>query len=210
MAEEENNKSKQKEPTRAAEEHAQLPEPTEAELLQSKVAELENSVNQFKDQFLRKAAEFENYKKRIESDYSMMIKFSTEGLITELLPVLDDFERSMKAGQNAKESNNVAVNEEAFAKGMELIYNKLKKFMAAQGVKTFESLGKPFDPYYHDALLQVSRKDVSPHTVIEEVEKGYTLHEKVIRHARVIVSAEESVSEEPVQPNDASDGTQAN
>jgi molecular chaperone GrpE len=79
---------------------------------------------------------------------------------------------------------------------MGLIYNKLMKILESQGVKTFDSLGKPFDPYYHDALLQVPKNDIPPHTVIEEVEKGYLLHDKVIRHAKVIVSGEAKSSEE--------------
>ena len=164
---------------------------SDLDLLSGKITDLENSAIQFKDQLLRKAAEFENYKKRVENDYASMIRFSNEDLITKLLPVLDDFERSLKAskGNETQSSGNV------FMKGIEHIYNKLKKTLETQGLKHFEVLGKPFDPQLHDALLQMPKNDVPPHTVIEEVEKGYMLHEKVIRHARVVVSADTAQSE---------------
>ena len=186
------------------EEQAQATEPSEVDLLRAKVAELEDNVAQLKDQLLRKAADFENYKKRVENDFAAMVKYANEDLITVLLPVLDDFHRSIRMGQEKREKNSQepkgdaqsnANDGEAFLRGMELIYDKLMKILEAQGVQHIEVVGKPFDPYYHDALLQVPRKDVPPHTVVEEVDKGYLLHEKVIRHARVIVAADEE------QPN---------
>lgn len=170
---------------------AQATELSDLDLLSGKITELENSAIQFKDQLLRKAAEFENYKKRVENDYASMIRFSNEDLITKLLPALDDFERSLKAVKG----NETQAAENVFMKGIELIYNKLKKTLEAQGLKHFEVLGKSFDPQLHDALLQMPKNDVPPHTVIEEVEKGYMLHEKVIRHARVVVSADTPRSE---------------
>ncbi len=157
----------------------------------NKIVELEASVAQLKDQLLRKAAEFENYKKRVENDYATTVKFANEDLIIALLPVVDDFYRSLSATKDTSaEPQSVE-----FARGVELIYNKLLKILEAQGVKQFDAEGKPFDPHYHDALLQVPRADVPAHTVIEEVEKGYMLHDKVIRHAKVIVSSEPPADE---------------
>ncbi len=173
----------------------QIPELNDTDILLAKIGELENSVAQHRDQLLRKAAEFDNYKKRTENDYASIIKYSTEDLISKLLPVIDDFERSMKAMQKSKTDSlseeSKSMNDDVYAKALELIYNKLIKILETQGVKHFEVVGTPFDPQLHDALMQVPRRDVPPHTVIEEVEKGYRLHEKVIRHARVIVSTEE-------------------
>jgi len=163
----------------------QIPELTELDMLSAKIGELEQSISQYKDQLLRKAAEFENYKKRTENDYGSIIKYSNEDLISKLLPVVDDFERSLKALQK-----NKPAGDDIFAKALELIHNKLVKILEAQGVKHFEVLGLPFDPQLHDALMQLPRSDVPPHTVIEEVEKGYRLQDKVIRHARVVVSSE--------------------
>jgi molecular chaperone GrpE len=169
---------------------AQIPELTGLDMLSMKVVELENSISQYKDQLLRKAAEFENYKRRTESDYASIIRYSSEELITKLLPVVDDFERSLKAIQQSKPGTD-----DVFAKALGLIYNKLIKILDAQGVKHFDVVGTPFDPQLHDALLQVPRNDVPPHTVVEEVEKGYRLHDKVIRHARVVVSTDANASE---------------
>src|SRR5258708_3690315 len=135
----------------------QLPSLSETDLLGIRIAELENIVNQYKDQLLRKAAEFENYKKRTENDYGSIVKFSNEELIIKLLPVLDDFERFVKALQKSGDEPGKAGQESAFAKGMELILSKFKNIMEKQGVKHFDVLGKPFDPLIHDALMQIPR-----------------------------------------------------
>jgi molecular chaperone GrpE len=146
------------------------------------VEELQKQVNQYKDMLLRKAAEFDNYKRRIDNETTNIVKFATESLIDDLLPVLDDFERSLKHSKEIKESD-------ALVKGVEFIYQKLVKVLEGRGVKTFETVGKEFNVDYHDALLQIPRKDLPPHTVIEEIEKGYMLGDKVIRHAKVVVSS---------------------
>lgn len=168
----------------------QLPELNELDLMSEKITELEAGVLQYKDQLLRKAAEFENYKKRVENESASIIKYSNEDLIQKLLPVLDDFERMIKANKAGSVKENSA--EDVFFRGVELIYSKLKRIMEAQGVKEFEVMGKPFNPELHDALMQMPKEGVPAHMVIEEIEKGYMLHDKVIRHARVIVSAEAS------------------
>ena len=152
--------------------------------LQQKLEAAQNLADLYKDQLLRKAAEFENYKKRSEADYFTLVKNANEGLITSLIPILDDFTRSMKSGREVKEL-------ESFFKGVELIYNKFAKLLESRGLIPFDSIGKPFDVEYHDALLQAPRSDVPPHTVVEEIERGYKLFEKVIKHAKVIVSAEQ-------------------
>ena len=177
---------------------AQLTELTDIDMISSKVVELENSINQYKDQLLRKAAEFENYKKRVENDSSNIIRFANEDLIEKLLPVLDDFERSFAA------LKDISSERESFIKGVEMIYNKFKRVLDLQGVKPFEVIGKPFDPELHDALLQMPSADHPPHTVMQEVEKGYMLNDRVIRHAKVIVSTEPQSGDEPIQ-NDLSE-----
>jgi molecular chaperone GrpE len=159
---------------------------------QAKIAELEESVNQYKDQLLRKAAEFENYKRRTENDLASMVRFSTEELITKLLPVLDDFERSLKMSKERGGPSENGNDESGFIRGVELIYAKFKKLLETHGVKEMNVIDQPFDPNLHDALLQMPKEGVPPHTVIEQVDKGYMLHDKVIRHARVIVSADQS------------------
>ncbi|HEY6191159.1 MAG TPA: nucleotide exchange factor GrpE [Bacteroidota bacterium] len=176
----------------------QVPGMSDADLLASRIAELEGSVSQYKDQLLRKAAEFDNYKKRVDNDYASIVRFSNEDLILKLLPVLDDFERSFKMAGRGGDQPGAATGggEDSFRRGMELIYNKFRKILEAQGIKPIEALGKPFDPHLHEALLQMPRNDVPPHTVIEEVDKGYMLNDKVLRHSKVVVAADSSPGEE--------------
>jgi molecular chaperone GrpE len=149
--------------------------------LNQKLAQAEKQVEFYKDQLLRKVADFDNFKKRLEAESASVFKYAKADIIQELLPVIDDFERSLKLAKDRRET-------EAFAKGVELIYQKLTKFLQTQGVKEIESLGKEFDVHFHDALLQVPRSDVPPHVVIEVVDKGYTLDDRVLRHAKVVVS----------------------
>ena len=156
-------------------------EPRQNVDLAQKLAEVEKQVEYYKDLLLRKVAEFDNFKKRAEGESGSMLKFARIDIIQSLLPVVDDFERSLKLGKDRRES-------EAFAKGVELIYQKMMKFLEAQGVKEIDSLGKEFDVHYHDALLQIPRNDIPPHVVIEVVDKGYTLDDRVLRHAKVVVS----------------------
>lgn len=179
--------------------------------LEAKLTEALNQVDQYKDLLLRKAADFDNYKKRSESEASAIIKFANEDLIIAILPILDDFERSLKLAKEGKEND-------PFYRGLELIYQKLLKILEAQGVTPLECVGKEFDVHFHHALLQVPREDVPPHTIVEEVEKGYTLHNKVIRHAKVVVSSasleDETVDRTPSERSlsgdspDPSDGDQ--
>jgi molecular chaperone GrpE len=143
--------------------------------------EARKSAEAFKDQLLRKAAEFENYKRRTEAEYLSLMRSASEGVLASLIPVAEDFARSLKSAADG------GVNE-SFVKGVELIYQKLIKVLEQQGLRPFDSLGKLFDVHYHDALLQMPREDVPPGTVIEEVERGYMLHDRVLRHAKVVVS----------------------
>lgn len=151
----------------------------EEDKLQSGKLELEV----LRDRLLRKAAEFENYKRRTESEISTLFKYQNEGLITELLPVLDDFERVLNS------DNKQGL--ETFKKGVELIYDKFKKVLERQGLKEIDSTGKPFNVNLHDALIQVESDKAAPNTVMDTAEKGYYLKDKVIRHAKVIVSKKE-------------------
>lgn len=153
------------------------------EELQERIAQLETERDDLKDKFLRKAAEFENYKRRTEQELSAFSKYAHEQLIVDLLPVLDDFERSLQISKERREFG-------PFYKGVELIYKKFSDLLESKGVKPIEAEGKPFDVDLHNALMQVPKDNVDPNTVIEEVEKGYLYNEKVIRYAKVIVAKE--------------------
>ena len=153
--------------------------------LEENIKQLEQEVADLKDKLLRKAAEFENYKRRTENDQINLITFAAESFIQKLLPVIDDFERSLGHIDDAEDIN-------AIKQGLKLIYDKLLKVLDEQGVKKIEAVGNPFDVDYHEALMQRPDDSVDPHTVIDEIEKGYTYKDKVIRHAKVIVSEEKS------------------
>ena len=154
------------------------------QILAEENTRLQKEVDVLKDQFLRKVAEFENYRKRTEKEFVGLILNAGEKYILELLPVIDDLERSLKAVKEPKETGTG----ESFFLGVELIYNKLMKTLEAQGLQTMDPIGKEFDVNQHDALLQMETGEYPPHTVIDQHEKGYLLNGKVIRHAKVIVS----------------------
>ena len=164
-----------------------------------KIGQLENEISDLKDKLLRKAAEFENYKRRTENDQLNLLKYSAESFIVKLLPVVDDFERSIDHMDSAKDV-------ESIKQGVTLIYNKLMKILSEQGVEKIEAVGKPFDVEYHEAMLQRKAEDVEPHTVLDEIEKGYMYKDKVIRHSKVIVS-EDLDEESASSSNETSDNS---
>jgi molecular chaperone GrpE len=157
-------------------------ETKEADALRAQLAEAQKIAESSKDQLLRKAAEFENYKRRTDADSVNLVKFANERLMLALLPIVNDFVRSLKSGREKKDYD-------AFYKGVELIHNNFIKVLEREGLTAFDSVGKPFDVQYHDALMQLPKNGVEPNTVIEEIERGYKLNDKIIRHAKVIVSA---------------------
>jgi len=169
----------------------------EADKRDLRIAELEKEAAELKDKFLRKVAEFENYKRRTENDQFNLIKYSAASFIIKLLPVIDDFERSLDHIEDAKDID-------AIKEGLKLIYGKLKKALDEEGVKKIDAVGKPFDVEYHEAIMQKPDNSVEPHTVLNEVEKGYLYKDKVIRHSKVIVS--EEPSEAPVEKNKDNSG----
>ena len=158
-----------------------------ASQLQNLINNLEKQVADLKDRLLRKAAEFENYKRRTENDQLNLIKYAAEPFIIKLLPVIDDFERSLDHIDSANE---------ALKQGLKLVYDKLIKVLEDQGVTKIEAVGKPFDVHFHEALMQRKDDKAEPHTVLEELEKGYLYKDRVIRHSKVVVS--EDTSEESV------------
>lgn len=161
------------------------------------VEKLKMELINYKDTLLRKAAEFENYKKRTEGEISSYIKYASEHLIKSLLPVYDDFSRSLDSVEKGETKDF-----ETLKKGVELIFNKLDNVLKQEGLKEMDVIGKEFDVNLCDALLQVPKEDVKPNTVIDVVEKGYYLKDKVIKHAKVLVSAEVPKEETKEEKND--------
>ena len=153
----------------------------QSENLEEKVKALELEINQYKELALRKAAEFENYKRRTENDQLNLLKYAAESVIIKLLSTVDDLERSL--AHMTDESDVDKIKE-----GIQLVYNKLIKTLDEQGVKKIESIGKPFSVEFHESLMQRADDSVPAHTVIDELETGYIYKDRVIRHAKVIVS----------------------
>jgi molecular chaperone GrpE len=170
--------------------------PESLQTYEQKINELELQLKELQDKFLRKAAEFENYKRRTENDQLNLLSYAAESFILNLLPVVDDFERSLKHIKDARDTKSIQ-------EGVKLMYEKLLKVLKDQGVKKMDVIGKPFDVDYHDALMQKPDSSVPPHTVLEEIEPGYMYKDKVIRHAKVIVSDESTA--ETSQMNDQRD-----
>lgn len=134
------------------------------------------------DKMLRNHADLENTRKRIEREKQEFIKFANEGMVLDLLNVLDDLERSVNLAETSKEDFP------AFLKGVEMILAHLYEMLKEYGVKPIEAEGKIFDPHYHEALMQAENKDLAEHTIVEILQKGYLIHERVLRTAKVKVS----------------------
>lgn len=145
------------------------PEKTEAELLKEQIEEWKNKL-------LRTLADFDNYKKRVALEQDQFIKFANEGLIRELLPALDGLSKAVELSKD-----------ESITKGIALVKRQVMDALARFGVEEIDAVGKPYDANIHEAIMKKESKELS-NTIIEEVQKGYTLHGRVIRPSMVIVS----------------------
>ena len=140
-----------------------------------KIAELE-------DKYLRQVAEFDNYRRRVMKEKAELILNGGEKVLTEILPIVDDLER---AEQQMEQMTDV----DAVKQGVELIIDKFIKFLHSQGVQEIDTKDKDFDVNYHEAITMVpSQSDDQKGKVIDCVTKGYTLNDKVIRYAKVVVA----------------------
>ncbi len=171
----------------ASETTAVEPEKSELEILKEKLAQLEQERDMFKDQLYRKAADYENFRRQKEREAAAFLKFAEEGIIKKLLPTLDDLERVIKNADKFLADNPDA---KIYVDGVKFVQQKLLKTLEECGVTRIESLGKKFDVAYHEALTQMPKSDVEPETIVDEFEPGYMLHDKVIRHAKVVVAKE--------------------
>ena len=146
-----------------------------------KLEELQNEINTLKDKNMRIAAEMVNTLRRKDEETNRLLKYSNESLITELLPVIDNFERALNVDAT---SNDI----ESYQKGMTMIYNSLKNILEKFEVKEIEAIDKEFDPSFHQAVIQEEKEGTKENIVIEVLQKGYTYKDKVIRPAMVKVS----------------------
>ncbi len=154
---------------------------SEEERLRSRNSELEASLEKEKKEYMFLMAEFDNFRKRTLREKSELIKNAAESAFKGLLPIVDDFERALKASEGVDDA--VSIRE-----GMELIYKKLKKYMEQNGVKEMDPADTVFDADRHEAISAVPVTDDSlKGKILDTVEKGYTINDKVLRHAKVVV-----------------------
>ncbi len=142
---------------------------------------LQEKYDELNDSYLRLHAEYDNYRKRTLKEKMEIIKTGGEKVLTEMIPLIDDFERALETVQNAEDKK-------AIVEGLELIYSKFISFINRHGVKEMEAIGEPFDADKFEAITTIPVEDKSQKDmVVDCVQKGYILHEKVIRFPKVIV-----------------------
>lgn len=156
-------------------------EPNEAETLTMQLEATQEALEKEKKEYLFLMAEFDNYRKRVTKEKAEIIKNGAEKVLAGLLPIVDDFERGLKATKDADNADSVR-------EGMELIYNKLIKYLESNGVKAMDSTGKDFDPELHEAIASIpAPSEDMKGKVIDTTQTGYTINDKVLRHAKVAV-----------------------
>ena len=161
-----------------AEEAAPL---THEEQLEKELEEAQTAIEEQKDKYLRLSAEFDNYRKRTIKEKAELILNGGEKSISSILPVIDDFERAIKTMETAKDVS-------AVKEGVELIYNKFMAVLAQNGVKVIETKDQPLDTDYHEAIAVIpAPSEEQKGKILDCVQTGYMLNDKVIRHAKVVV-----------------------
>jgi len=158
------------------------------ESLEARVASLEEQVNlknaqieELMNRLKRLQADFDNYRRRTKKEKEEMVDHATTELVKKLLPVLDNFERAMRVDSGDTTSSS-------FLEGIEMIFKQLKDVLLEEGLKTIETVGEKFDPSKHEAVMRVKSDEHEDNVIIEEVRKGYTIKDKVIRPAMVKVA----------------------
>lgn len=167
-----------------AEEEPVQDETSESEILRlnKELEESKAAMEKEKREYMFLMAEFDNFRKRTLRERSELIKNASEKALQGILPIVDDFERGLDAIKDSSDA-------EAVKEGMALIYNKLVKYLSDNGVKAMESTGAEFDPDLHEAVAMVpADADTTAGKIKDTVQKGYTLNDKVLRHAKVVVA----------------------
>lgn len=149
--------------------------------LQVELEKLKNEVSEQQQRALRAQADFDNFRRRTLKEKEELAKYASSKLITELLPVVDNFERALAATEETPEF-------ESFSKGVSMIFRQLETVLGAEGLTAMNSVGQPFNPEFHQAIMQVESDEYEEGIVVEEVQKGFMLKDKVLRPAMVKVS----------------------
>lgn len=163
------------------EEETEVVEETANDSLEDKVAKLEEEVNTWKTDYYKVFADMENSKRRLEKEHQNSMKFMMQDFIEELLPVVDNFERSLNVQEPSEEV-------QTFLKGYQMIFDQLMAILEKNGVEAIEAQGKEFDPNFHQAVMTTNDENFDSNIVVEELQKGYKLKDRVIRASLVKVN----------------------
>lgn len=146
----------------------------------NRLAELQRQAEENHNRYLRAQADFDNFRRRTLKEKEELAQYASLKLVEQLLPVLDNFQRALQTGEGADLGS--------YAKGVEMIYRQLSQVLEEEGLKQMEPVGQPFDPELHQAIMQVESEEYEEGIVVEVVQPGYRLKDKVIRPAMVKVS----------------------
>ncbi|UCG31715.1 MAG: nucleotide exchange factor GrpE [Phycisphaerales bacterium] len=149
----------------------------------------EEDAAELKDKLLRARAELANVQRRAANEKAEALRFAIADFVRDLLVVVDDFERALEAAESAGESGGMVA-------GARLVYENLLKVLSNHHLERIEAEGQPFDPTWHEAVMQKPSAEHAPHTVLQVVQQGYRLHDRLIRPAKVVVSCEPSSGDE--------------
>ena len=163
------------------EETVEIDEEKEEVTVEEQLKALEEEVNTWKTDYYKVFADMENLKKRLQNEHANTMKFMMQSFIEQLLPVVDNFERSLAVENPSDEIKN-------FLKGYEMIYNQLMQVLQSQGVEVIKTEGEEFDPNFHQAVMTVKDDNFKSNMIVEELQKGYMLKDRVIRASLVKVS----------------------
>jgi len=147
---------------------------------ESEVEKLKEQIAELNDKYLRQAAEFDNFRRRNAKERVELIQTAGKDVITDLLVVLDDSERAQKQMETTDDVNQIK-------EGVQLVFSKLRNTLSAKGLKPMESIGKEFNPDLYEAITEINAGEEMKGKVVDEVQKGYYLNDKIIRHAKVVV-----------------------
>ncbi|SEP90495.1 nucleotide exchange factor GrpE [Piscibacillus halophilus] len=151
------------------------------EQLQKQIKQLETEKEELKNKFLRTQADFDNFRRRTQKERENDLKYKSQELVTEILPVLDNFERALQTEVNDEGS-------QSFVEGMKMVYNQLHQALGKAGVEEIQAEKEEFDPNLHQAVMQVQEEGYESNQVVEVLQKGYKLKDRVIRPAMVKVN----------------------
>lgn len=153
--------------------------------LEAEIAAQKQQIDKLREELMRRAAEFENFRKQKERETSMAASRSLENSVRELLPLLDDLKRLM---HHIPAELQAMAEAKPFIEGVELIKKNFTSWLEGKGVREIEAKGQKLDVNFHEAITQIDHPDAEPDTIVEEYQSGYTLGDRVIRHAKVIVA----------------------